>query len=236
MKKFSIQASLLIVFFISFIFVGAFVSRIARGADCRAFFYKRAVVQQQVAYVAPVYYSQPYYTPLAYYAAGADLQAEAQTEKIARQLAPKLLAELRAQLQAPLKQQVKTPIARPLPQPELPTHPISILATRCAKCHSGAAPKKGITIDGKTAMFCDQITASIRMIRDDLMPKDGPPLTPDEKGQALEELLALERMSSAQAPPIPQPLEENEITPQPEVIRPSQNPRPRDPRDDGNLQ
>lgn len=223
-KLVTIEAAKIILVLLFCCIVCAIVTQWANGADCRAFFYKKQVVQQ-VAYVAPVYYAQPYYAPLAYYAAGADIQSEAQAEKIARLAVPKILA----QLQAPLKQQVKAPIARPLPQPELPTHPVSILATKCAKCHSGAAPKKGITIDGKTAMFCDQITASIRMIRDDLMPKDGPPLTPDEKGQALEELLALERSNIPI--PAPQPLEENEITPQPEAIRPRQEPRPREPGD-----
>lgn len=222
-KLVTIEAAKIILVLLFCCIVCAIVTQWANGADCRAFFYKKQVVQQ-VAYAAPVYYAQPYYAPLAYYAAGADIQSEAQAEKIARLAVPKILA----QLQAPLKQQQvnghKIPYpnsARPLPpQPELPTTG-SVLARKCAECHSGARPKKGIVIDGTTPMFCDQITMSIRMIRDDKMPKGGPPLTPDEKGQALEELLLLERQLEN---PIPQP-EPEPITPQPQAIRPSQNPR-----------
>lgn len=134
-------------------------------ADCRQFFVKhrQAVVVQQVL--------APYYPPV-YYAAGQDLQAEALAEKVAALVEKKLA----------LRQERQAPAAS-----------TSILAQKCAKCHSGATPKGGITLDGATELLCSQITASIRAVSNDSMPKGGPALSPEEKGALLEELLSLER-------------------------------------------
>jgi uncharacterized membrane protein len=137
------------------------------SADCRQFFVAKH--HRQVAVVQQVV--APYYPPI-YYAAGQDLQAEALAAKVAA-LVEKKLAQ---------RQEQNTP---PAPQ--------SILAQKCAKCHSGATPKGGITLDGTTELLCRQITASIRAVSSDSMPKGGPVLTPEEKGALLEELLSLER-------------------------------------------
>lgn len=228
----TIAAARIVLLMIVFCIIAAFIARSVDGSDCRQFFYKQqAVVVQQVAYV------QPYYAPLVYYSAGLDIQAEALSEKITRRVLQQIQAPQKQQVQAPQKniQPVQAPRQQQVQAPQkenyhsAPLQPLpetrgGVLARKCAECHSGAAPKKGITIDGNTPMFSDQITAAVRMIRDDKMPKGGPPLTPDEKGQALEELLSLERMSNAQAPPVPQP-DTEEITPQP-AIQPNQQPRP----------
>lgn len=223
MRIATVVAARIVLLLVILCIAAACIVQSAHGSDCRAFFKQRVVVQQQVVAYAQPYYVQPYYAPLTYYAAGADIQSEAQAEKIARFAVPKILQQLQKQ------QAIKQNVQAPVPQPQQETTS-SVLAQKCAKCHSGAAPKKGITIDGSTAMFCDQITRAIRMIRDDKMPKGGPPLTPDEKGQALEELLSLERLTLP--PPIPQP-DTEDITPRPEALLPNQNPRV---RDDGNLQ
>ncbi len=135
-------------------------------ADCRQFFvakHHRVAVVQQIV--------APYYPPV-YYSAGQDVQAEALAAKVAALVEKKLA----------LRQEQNTP---PAPQ--------SILAQKCAKCHSGATPKGGITLDGSTELLCRQITASIRAVSTDHMPKGGPALTPEQKGAVLEELLSLER-------------------------------------------
>ena len=118
---------------------------------------------------------------------------------------------MQAQVQAP-RQQTNAP-------------PLSILAERCAECHSGANPKKGIVIDGVTQMLCHQVTSAIRAIRDNRMPEHVPALSNAEKALALEELLALE----SRLPPEPVG---NDLPPPPE-LRPRQDARP---REDGNLQ
>lgn len=138
-------------------------------ADCRHFFVKKqAVVVQQVAVPVAVY-------PPVYYSAGGDIQAEALAEKVARLVEGKLA----------LRQQQTLPV------------PATMLAQKCAKCHSGAQPKGGIAFDG-SPLACHQITAAIRAVAADKMPKGGPFLTPEQKGQLLEELLSLE-----QKPPPP---------------------------------
>jgi uncharacterized membrane protein len=136
-------------------------------ADCRQFFvakhHRQAVVVQQVV--------AQYYPPV-YYAAGQDLEAEALAAKVAALVERKLA----------LRQEQTAP-----------AHSQSILAQKCAKCHSGATPKGGITLDGSTELLCRQITASIRAVSTDHMPKGGPALTPEQKGALLDELLSLER-------------------------------------------
>lgn len=160
--------------------LSAVVPLTASGADCRQFF------TYQYAYAAPVVY------PQVYYAAGKDIEAEALAAKVAKLVASQLRAELTA-------------------TPKGLGHPVatrqSALAQHCAKCHSGANPKGGITIDGVTPMRCEQILAAIRAVADGSMPKGlTQVLSPQVKGQLLEELLALEHPADRQPPvPIPEP-------------------------------
>jgi hypothetical protein len=71
--------------------------------------------------------------------------------------------------------------------------PPSALAQHCAKCHSGPTPEAGLTYDG-TALECWQVTSALRQIAKRAMPKDHQ-LTPDVKGQIMQELLDLESRS-----------------------------------------
>jgi len=134
----------------------------AYGADCRQFFYK-----QQVVAVAPVVAY-----PHVYYQAGVGVEQDALAAKVAKLVIGQLRAELKT---APQQQTSKQ----------------SAIARHCAKCHSGAAPKAGIVLDGVTSLACSQITSSLRAIASEEMPKDHK-LTPEQKGAVMQELLNLE--------------------------------------------
>lgn len=173
-------------------------------------------VRQSYSY----YYAQPVVAvPLVYYSAGQSLIQEANVEKIAQRVYQLQQQQQRKPIQAPMQAQVQAP------RQQTNAPPLSILAERCAECHSGANPKKGIVIDGVTQMLCHQVTSAIRAIRDNRMPEHGPALSNAEKALALEELLALE----SRLPPEPVG---NDLPPLPE-LRPRQDTRP---REDGNLQ
>ena len=151
----------------------------ATAGDCHHFF-AAPVVQHhaQAVVVAPVH--QAYVAPQILYQAGQYIEAEAIAEKAALRALAKFTAY---QQQAALRPQVATP--PPVPAAE------NIVAEKCGKCHGGAAPKAGLTLDGVTPVPCASVLESLRQIKDDQMPK-GAPLTPEEKGLLMEALLALE--------------------------------------------
>lgn len=150
---------------IVFVLIGlAVLCTPARAGNCGHFF-----VKQQVAYVAPIYAAPVYYQ------AGKDIEAEALAEKVARLVAPKIAAQLKA---------------GNVPQQQTASQ--SMLAQHCAKCHSGATPKANTVYDGVTELACFQVTAALRSIRDESMPKDHK-ISPEVKGAIMEELLNLER-------------------------------------------
>lgn len=162
------------------------------SGGCGQFFVHQKVVQ---AYAAPTLA----YAPAVYYQAGLGVEQDALAEKIARIVT----ARLESQIAARLTQSSRTSPGS-----------TSVLAQRCSRCHAGAAPKAGIVLDGATPLLCHQITAAIRSVRDDSMPKGGPPLSPEDKGRLLEELLALE--SSGQEADRTQPLAVPKPEPAPE--------------------
>jgi hypothetical protein len=150
----------------------------ASGGGCGQFFVHR---QQVNAYAVPTLH----YAPAVYYAAGRDIEAEALAEKVAKLV----LGKLESRLTQPTRVEATA----------------SPLAEHCAKCHSGAAPKGGIVIDGSTPLLCGQITGSLRQIASDAMPKDHK-LTPDQKGALMQALLDLEAKEPEQiAAPRPEP-------------------------------
>lgn len=121
-------------------------------------------VQKQVV-AAPVYYQ-----PLVYYQAGRDIEAEALAAKVAKIVVAQLRSEI-SQPQAAVKQ--------------------TAVVQHCAKCHSGDNPRGGVTYDG-SPLACNQITSALRAISLNKMPKDHA-LTPEQKGQVMQELLDLEQ-------------------------------------------
>lgn len=154
----------------------------ATAGECHHFFQQVKAVQvvqhHAVQVVAPVHHA--YVAPQILYQAGQYIEAEAIAEKAALRALAKFTAY---QQQAARSPAVATP--PPVPAAE------NIVAEKCGRCHSGAAPKAGLTLDGVTGLPCDAITASLRAIKDDRMPKGGG-LSPEEKGLLMEALLALE--------------------------------------------
>lgn len=148
----------------------------ATAGECHHFFQpvkQVAVVQHHAvqAVAVPVVY------PQILYAAGQGLEIEAAVTKA-----------LRRELQA-IRQEIAIPQRASVPP--LPAEPRNILMEKCGKCHSGATPKAGLTIDGVTSMPCESVLESLRQIKDDKMPKGGV-LSPEEKGLLMEALLALQ--------------------------------------------
>lgn len=184
------------------------VGGIGVARNCHQFF-------QQV--VAQPVYAQPYYAPQVYYSVGQDLQTEALAEKVAALVESKLAQ--RAQATYGGKQEYKgaptqapPPGAEGVPAPPAPGNgsvapsqtPNSALAQHCKKCHSGAAPKAGLVFDGITDLKCSEVTAALRQIASNKMPKDhqidGP-----TKGALMGELLDLEILPVRAEPPPPVP-------------------------------
>jgi hypothetical protein len=140
----------------------------ALAGNCGQFFYPQQVVAVAPVFAAPVYYQ-----------AGRDIEAEALAEKVARLAAPKIIERLKlAPGQVTLSAAEKSGASS------------SALAQNCAKCHSGAAPKANAVFDGSTPLRCEQVIAALKSIRDGSMPKDHQ-VSPEVKGQLMEELLAL---------------------------------------------
>lgn len=150
----------------------------ASSADCRQFF--RAQVFHQQAIIAQ---------PVVLYQAGRDVELDALAERVAQRI------EARLSQRAPAgdKQSIQAPLTEP------PAAPALAMAQHCAKCHSGAKPKAQLVFDGETQLECWHITKALRAIRDDKMPKDHG-LTPEQKGQIMEELLSLEHQAQPAAP------------------------------------
>lgn len=107
-------------------------------------------------------------------------------------IVPELVAELRA-----LRAEVAALKVAPqtAPQADTAPPPTSMIATKCAKCHTGNTPKGGVFLDGQTQLGCSSITEALRKIAAGTMPppESGVTLTPQEKGQLMQELLDLER-------------------------------------------
>lgn len=125
----------------------------------------------------------PYVAPV-YYAVGQQLQLEALVEKAVE----KKLKTLQSQA------------------PQIQEKPATLLAAKCARCHSGDAPKGGVTLDGKQPVDDATFRAVVKMLGTGEgvpkgMAKVIEDLKPAEKGQLTEELLGLEAVIDA--PPTP---------------------------------
>jgi hypothetical protein len=152
----------------------------ATAGDCHHFFPVKQVVQHHAQAVVVPHVAQVVY-PQVYYQAGQAIEAEAIAEKAAVRALAKFTAY---QQQAARSPAVATP-------PPVPAAELNIVAEKCGSCHSGPAPKAGLTLDGVTPVPCASVLESLRQIKDDKMPKGGK-LSPEEKGLLMEALLALE--------------------------------------------
>jgi hypothetical protein len=85
--------------------------------------------------------------------------------------------------------------AKPPSEAAAPQGNIGLAATvvrRCASCHSGAAPEGGLFLDGSRQLSASQVTAAQRRVLSGEMPPSEP-LSPEEIGNVLQDLLTLER-------------------------------------------
>jgi hypothetical protein len=174
LKPMKIVATLL-----ALLVIGGAASYVHARGGCRQFF-------AQQAYVAQPYIAQP----VVLYQAGVQVEQDALAERIAQRVEAKILQRLiaapkhQSAVQAPGSQSVEAPPA-----------PTLAMEQHCASCHSGPKPKGGVVFDGVTPLECFHVTKALRMIRDEKMPKDHR-LTPEQKGQIMEELLNLERQDT----------------------------------------
>lgn len=141
--------------------------------QCGQFFVKQQVVQHHG------YIQQQLIQPYVYYQAGRDIELDA--------IAEKLLKRLELKMQA---QQQQVPQQTEQPQQAVEAG-VSVMKQHCGSCHSGATPKGGLVYDGVSQLEAWQITAALRSMRDDSMPKDHA-LEPADKGSIMNELLNLE--------------------------------------------
>jgi hypothetical protein len=136
-----------------------------------------APVPLAVAIGVPVAEVVPYYYSYSAYAAYTQPQPPAvDADALAAKIAEKLA--------------VTKSNAGELPAPQ-PTKlaPPSLIATKCAQCHSGAEPKGKLSLENPAALDCPTRLKAIRAILSEKMPQGGPRLTPDEAGKLLEELV-----------------------------------------------
>src|SRR6202790_3296469 len=145
-----------------------------------------------VAVGVPVAQTTPYYYSYAAYAnsggqAAVDLDA----------LAAKIADRLRTASPPPADGSNQNPQSIPTPQPptSAPTGGSaakmsvgSIVQQRCIVCHSGADAKGKLSLETPAALDPASRLKAIRAVLSEKMPKDGPRLTPEEAGRALEEL------------------------------------------------
>ena len=163
--------TLTILFLSALAFLSLFVQQATATHPCK--------VQQVVAYpqVAPIVYQSVYYQIAPHVTYGQLMADQARDRE-----------ELRL-----LRQQVES--MKGQTAPEVAPQKTSMIAQKCASCHTGAVPKAGLFLDGQTEVGCSSITEALRQIANGTMPppESGITLTPAEKGQLMQELLDLER-------------------------------------------
>jgi mono/diheme cytochrome c family protein len=132
-----------------------------------------------VAEVTPYYYS--------YSANNANAPTPSPTvdvDTLATKLAEKLTAKNYGAGVAPAQSAGEAPAPQPA---KLAAQ--SLIAQKCAQCHSGPAPKGKLSLENPAALDCPTRLKAIRAILSEKMPQGGPRLTPDEAGKLLEELV-----------------------------------------------
>lgn len=127
--------------------------------------------------------------PQFFYFVGAPVRIEALLEA-ERRRDPEYQRFLRSEMyggayQGPLSS------AKPQAEDRPATANAATVVRRCAACHGGAAPEGGLSLEGGS-LTAPQITkAQRRVLRGEMPP--GEPLSPEEIGQVIQELLSLER-------------------------------------------
>ena len=143
-----------------------------------------------VAVGVPVAQTTPYYYSYATYSNGgspAPVDLDALADKIAARLrsassAPAGPAKWDG---APLRPPAAGTSQNPSPTVD---RTASVIQQRCVVCHSSADPKAKLSLENPAALDPASRLKAIRAVLSEKMPKDGPRLTPEEAGKALEEL------------------------------------------------
>ena len=143
-----------------------------------------AAVPLAVAIGVPVAAVTPYYYSYAAYS------GPSQTTVDLDALADKVAARLRAACPPPTNGPNQNPTPTPTAGAASPTKTsaASVVQQRCAVCHTQTDPKGKLSLVNPAALDPASRLKAIRAVLSEKMPKDGPPLTPEEAGQALEEL------------------------------------------------
>lgn len=140
-----------------------------------------------VAEVTPYYYSYSAYSAYSQPAPAVDVDA------LATKLAEKLTASGGTgggNGPQPQPSPAPTPQPGPLssPDPINKLEPQSLVAQKCAQCHSGLSPKANLALDNPARLDCPTRLKAIRAVLSEKMPLGGK-LTPDEAGKVLSELV-----------------------------------------------
>ncbi|HKD36502.1 MAG TPA: hypothetical protein VKB78_06865 [Pirellulales bacterium] len=137
-----------------------------------------------VAEVAPYYYS--------YQAAAPQPAAVAVSETAIDEIAARVVEKLRSPSVGSAAAAGPASAPRSAPQMATSLPPISIVAEKCAKCHGGSAPKADLSFENLAALDCESRLKAVRAVLSQKMPKGGPPLSAEEAGKLLEELVGRE--------------------------------------------
>ncbi len=137
-----------------------------------------------VAVVAPYYYS---------YQATAPQRAVAASEAAVDEIAARVVEKLRSPSGGGAA--AAGPASAPHGTNRAPASlkAVSLVAVKCAKCHSGSDPKGNLSLENVAALNCETRLEVVRAVLSKKMPKGGPPLSPEEAGNVLEELVGDER-------------------------------------------
>jgi len=136
-----------------------------------------------VAVGVPVAQTAPYYYSYAAYS-----NSGGQTAVDLDALAAKIADRLRTACPAPADGPNQNPQSVPAAGSAAKMSVGSVVQQRCVVCHSGADAKGRLSLETPAALDPASRLKAIRAVLSEKMPKDGPRLTPEEAGQALEEL------------------------------------------------
>ncbi|HEV2968602.1 MAG TPA: hypothetical protein VGY55_01355, partial [Pirellulales bacterium] len=118
-----------------------------------------------VAEAAPYYYSYQAVAPQPMPLGRNDAEIEAIAAKVVEKLRePNAIAS-----SAPVP-------ATTQPQPSRSIAASSLVAQKCAACHSGSAPKANLSLENIGALNCDTRLKAVRAVLSEKMPKGGPRL------------------------------------------------------------
>lgn len=140
-----------------------------------------------VAEVAPYYYSYQAAAPQSPERVASDAAIEEIAARVVEKLRSPSAGGLAAASPASAPQSNGVPRSSDPPLGRLRGG--SVVADKCMRCHSGSEPKAGLSLENLATLNCETRLKAVRAVLSERMPKGGPPLTPEEAGKVLEELV-----------------------------------------------